>query len=269
MARQTDDRHEIIARRNAREQRLNAWRKRSPFNPYWIDWSLLRGSIEALVPHARGWMLDLGCSEGPYRDLFEVNLERYVGLEYPPGILDKRPDLWDVLHIAKRSVDVFGDGTALAFGDESFDTVLATEVLEHLPHPQPAVNEAARILRPGGKLLVTVPFSQPLHELPNDFYRFTPCSLERMMNEAGLEIVELTPRGNFALAVGALSTQFLSRWLAAGVQLPDGSIKLSRWRNILCMPLFAAVQVFWHVAGKITRDTTYCLGYSVVAQKPS
>ena len=268
MARQTEDRTEIISQRNEREQKLNAWRKRSPFSPYWIDWSLLRRSIEELPPHSRGWLLDLGCSEGPYRTLFEERVERYIGLEYPPAILEKRPDLWDVLYIAKRTIEVFGDGTSLPFADGSFDTVLATEVLEHLPTPDLAVAEAARILKPGGKLLVTVPFCQPLHELPGDYYRFTPASLEKMVRDVGLVPVEIKPRGNYALAVGAVSAQFLSRWLATSVRLPDGSVKLSRWRNLVFMPLFALVQVFFHLASKVTSDTTFCLGYTVIAKKP-
>ncbi len=267
MARQTENRSEIVAKRSESEQRLNAWRKRSPFNPYWIDWSLLRQSIEGLVPHARGRMLDLGCSEAPYRELFEPRVERWIGLEYPPAILDKRPDLWDVLHIARRTIDLFGDATRLPFAGGSFDTILATEVFEHLPRPRLAIEECARVLRPGGKLLFTVPFSQPLHELPGDYYRFTPSILRAMIEEAGLEVIEIRPRGNFATSVGALLSQFLSRWLAASVRLPDGSIRLSRWRNILCMPLFALVQITFHLISKVTSDTTYCQGYTVIAGK--
>ncbi|MDA1265755.1 MAG: methyltransferase domain-containing protein, partial [Planctomycetota bacterium] len=254
MARQTDDRSRMVRTRGDTEQKLNAWRKRSPLSPYWMDWTLLRRSIEALVEHAQGKLLDIGVSEAPYRHLFLPRVDRYVGLEYPPTILDKRPDLWDVLHIAKDSVQVWGDGTALCFHDGTFETILATEVLEHLPNPQLLLNDAARVLAPGGKFLATVPFSQPLHELPGDFYRFTPTTLERMVTEAGLIVEEIRPRGNFANAVGALSAQFLSRWLAAEVRLPDGGVKLSKWRALLFMPLFAAVQLFFHVAAKFNND---------------
>lgn len=270
MARQTEDRHQVIpTTRNEREQKLNAWRKRSPLSPYWLDWTLLRKSIDELPPHARGRFLDLGCSEAPYRHLFEDRVDRYIGLEYPAAILDKRPDLWDVLHIAKRTIDVFGDGTCMAFQEASFDTVFAAEVLEHLPNPADCVSECARILRPGGKLLATVPFSQPLHELPGDYHRFAPSSLRHMAESAGLEVLEIKPRGNYAQAMGAMGAQFLSRWLATDVRLPDGSVKMSTWRNFLCMPLFAVWQLSFHWLSKLYRDDTYCLGYTLVAQKPA
>ena len=54
--------------------------------------------------------------------------------------------------------------------------------------PEAAVREMARVLRPGGRLLLTVPFSQPLHELPSDYWRFTPSALRLLAEESGLEI---------------------------------------------------------------------------------
>lgn len=255
--------------RGDRAQRMNALRKRSPFNPYWLDWTKLRQSVEDLVPFAQGWLLDVGVSEGPYRAVFEPAVERYVGLEYPPSILDKQPELWDILDRAKRSVEVFGDGNRLPFSDQSFDTVMCTEVLEHLPEPPTALAEMARVLRPGGRMLFTVPFSQPLHELPSDYYRFTPSALEYLVRGAGLELERIEPRGNFASALGAMLSQFLLRWLGAKERQSDGSVILSRWRCTLLLPLLAFVQIAFHLASKLTDDTAVCQGYSVVASKPA
>ncbi len=58
--------------------------------------------------------------------------------------------------------------------DGSFDTVLMTEVLEHLEEPARGLAEAGRLLRPGGKLILTTPFMWPLHEEPRDFFRYSP-----------------------------------------------------------------------------------------------
>jgi len=249
-------------------QRVNAWRKHTPLNPYWLDWSLLKRSVEELAPEARGLLLDIGCSETPYRDLFEPHIERYVGLEYPPAILDKQPDLWDILDRARWTVTLFGDGCRLPFVEGCFDTVVATEVLEHLPEPEQVVREAARVLRPGGRLLMTVPFSQPLHELPGDYYRYTPSALEYLLEGAGLEVERIQPRGNFAATQGAMLSQFLVRWLAARERQEDGTVVLSRWRGALLIPVLAVIQVLFHWASKLTNDTTVVLGYSVVACKP-
>ena len=249
-------------------QRVNAWRKHTPLNPYWLDWSLLRRSVEELAPEARGLLLDIGCSEAPYRNLFEPHVERYVGLEYPPAILDKQPDLWDILDRARWTVTLFGDGCRLPFVEGCFDTVVAPEVLEHLPEPEQVVREAARVLRPGGRLLMTVPFSQPLHELPGDYYRYTPSALEYLLEGAGLEVERIQPRGNFAATQGAMLSQFLVRWLAARERQEDGTVILSRWRGALLIPVLAVIQLLFHWASKLTNDTTVVLGYSVVASKP-
>lgn len=258
----------VVVYRSTRLQRLNAWRKRSPLNPYWLDWSKLRESVRKLSEQAQGVLLDVGVSEGPYRELIEPLVERYVGLEYPPSILAKQPDLWNILELAKQSVDVFGDGTRLPFGDSVFDTVMCTEVLEHIKEPHKMVAEMARVLKPGGRMLATVPFSQPLHELPSDYYRFTPSSLEFLVSEAGLELENIEPRGNFASALGAMLSQFLLRWLGATERQSDGSVILSRWRSALLLPFLALVQIGFHLASKMTKDTIVCHGYSLVARKP-
>ena len=258
----------VVNYRGSRGQRMNAWRKRTPLNPYWLDWSKLRQSVIDLSDKASGVLLDVGVSEGPYRSVFEPVVDRYVGLEYPPSILDKQPDLWNILDRAKKSVDVFGDGNCLPFEDASFDTVLCTEVLEHLPEPSVVLGEIARVLKPGGRLLATVPFSQPLHELPGDYYRFTPSALEHLLDGAGLQVESITPRGNFASAMGASLSQFFLRWLGAKSRQSDGSVILSRWRSTLLLPLLALIQIKFHLISKLTSDTTFCHGYSVVAKRP-
>lgn len=258
----------VVNYRGDRAQNLNAWRKRTPLNPYWLDWSKLRQSVLELSEQASGVLLDIGVSEGPYRTVFEPVVQRYVGLEYPPSILDKQPDLWKILDRAKKSVEVFGDGRRLPFNDASFDTVLCTEVLEHLSDPSSVLREVTRVLKPGGRLLCTVPFNQPLHELPSDYYRFTPSSLEHLSEQAGLQVESITPRGNFASATGANLSQFFLRWLGATSRQSDGSVILSRWRSTLLLPFLALIQVLFHRISKITSDTTVCQGYSLVAKRP-
>lgn len=258
----------VVVYRGSFGQRLNAWRKRTPLNPYWLDWKQLRQSVESLREHAHGMLLDVGVSEGPYRAHFEPAVERYIGLEYPPSILDKQPDLWKILDRAKKSVDIFGDGNRLPFGDGAFDTVLSTEVLEHLPTPATCMAEMARVLKPGGKLLLTVPFSQPLHELPSDYWRFTPSALALLARDSGLEPLSIEPRGNFATALGAMSSQWILRSIGAKRRQSDGSVILSRWRSTLLLPLLALIQLVFHLASKFTNDTTVVQGYALIARKP-
>ena len=249
--------------------RLNAWRKRSLLSPYWLDWRHLRRSVQELSRHSSGLMLDIGVAERPYAQLFEDRIERYVGLEYPPAILDKQPEMWRILSRVSHSVDVFGDGNHLPFGDGTLDTVLATELLEHLPRPHTCVREMARVLKPGGRVLVTVPFLHLLHELPSDYYRFTPSSLREMAEDGGLEVESITPRGNLATAVGVLAVQYLLRTLGAREVQSDGSVLPSPWRNLLLAPFYALIQAVALGLSRLSDNTAITLGYSLVARKPA
>jgi len=117
-------------------------------------------------------------------------------------------------------------------------------------------------------MLITVPFIQPLHELPSDYFRFTPSSLRVFAEEAGLEVESITSRGNFASAIGALLSQWLLRSLGASRLQSDGSVILSRWRSVLVLPFTALVQVLFFGLSKLTNDTAVCQGYAMVARKP-
>lgn len=259
----------VVRYRTAMGQRMHMLRKRTPLSPYWLDWRCLRRSVEAFAPEARGVLLDVGGSETPYREVFGPHVEHYIGMEYAPAILDKQPEMWDLLYSVKHLVNLLGDGARLPIRSGSIDTVLSTEVLEHVPEPSRLIAEMARVLRPGGRLLVTVPFIQPLHELPSDYYRFTPSSLHRFALEAGLEVVSIKPRGNFASATGAMLSQWLMRSAGAVRRQSDGSVILSRWRSVLLLPIVGLIQVGFFLASKITNDETVCQGYSLVAAKPA
>ncbi len=111
-----------------------------------------------LRPHAKeigGRLLDIGCGNQPYRDLFP-NVHEYVGLDR-----ERR-------YKAHEHVDlIFSKGTAeaLPFANEVFNAVMATQVIEHLPEPAAFFQEAHRVLKPGGKGIITFPLVNPLHEL--------------------------------------------------------------------------------------------------------
>src|SRR5689334_20858953 len=259
----------VVHGRPALLARLNAWRKRSPLSPYWLDWRSLRRAIARLAPQSRGVLLDVGCSERPYAELFAPHVARYVGLDYPPALLDKQPELWQILDRARRSVDVFGDGLRLPFADASFDTVLSTEVLEHVSAPAAMVREMARVLRPEGRLLVTVPFLAPLHELPSDFYRYTPSALRALIEQSGLVAERIEARGNFAEALGALGAQYLLRAFGSSRRQSDGSVIPSAWKSVFVFPAAALLQTGAYLVSLVSRDEAGTLGYCVVARKPA
>src|SRR4051812_12796428 len=171
--------------------------------------------------HASGRLLDVGCGLKPYAGLFAPYVREHVGVDHPAS-----PH-------ALTSVDVLATAYDVPLPSESFDTVLMTEVLEHLERPEDALREALRLLRPGGKLILTAPFMWPLHEEPRDFFRYSPHGLRHLFATAGYDDVEVTPisgqwgtlalfsgyalRRSRACRLGPLLEAFVSvmQWLAA------------------------------------------------------
>ncbi|MCK1317387.1 MULTISPECIES: class I SAM-dependent methyltransferase [unclassified Bradyrhizobium] len=155
--------------------------------------------LPALKTHARGRLLDLGCGRAPlygvYKDLVtEVTCVDWGNSLHETNYLDKEVDL-------TKPID---------FPDSAFDTIILSDVLEHIPVPLDLCKEIARLLSPGGKLLVSVPFYYPLHEAPFDFYRYTEFALRRLMLEAKLNVIGLDPLGgSFEVIADVLSKNLL------------------------------------------------------------
>jgi SAM-dependent methyltransferase len=151
----------------------------------------------ALRDHARGRLLDVGCGKVPlygvYRDLVQENV-----------CVDWQNTLHPSIHL-DYVVDL---GVPLPFEDESFDTILLTDVLEHLAEPSMALKEMARILRPDGKLIIGVPFFYWIHEAPHDYHRFTEFALRQMCKVTGLDIVSLRAYGGLPEILCDLTAKF-------------------------------------------------------------
>jgi SAM-dependent methyltransferase len=138
----------------------------------------------AIRAHARGRLLDMGCGHVPlydtYRDLVSENIcIDWLNTAHVNPYLDYTVDLTGVL----------------PFENGSFDTVLLTDVLEHIPEPVNLMGEIARILRPGGKLILGVPFFYWLHEAPHDYYRYTEFALRRFCQLSGLCVIDIVTYG--------------------------------------------------------------------------
>ncbi len=146
-------------------------------NPFYFARKGLYDSIRGLSPGITGRVLDVGCGSQPYRRLFAT--ADYTGME-----LDTQENR------AHKRADVFYDGQTFPFEPESFDSLLCSQVLEHVFTPLQFVRELNRVLRPGGALLLTVPFVWDEHEQPYDSARYTSFGLQALMEEAGFEVVE-------------------------------------------------------------------------------
>jgi len=90
-----------------------------------------------------------------------------------------------------KEVDIVGDVHKLPFKNDSQSIILCTEVLEHCYSPQDAINEMFRVLKPGGRLILTTRFLFPIHFAPHDYFRFTKYGLRYLCREfSHVEIME-------------------------------------------------------------------------------
>ncbi len=105
------------------------------------------------------------------------------------------PEIINVDIFAFKNVDVVADIANMPFEDGTIDGVVCDTVLEHIADTQGALREMSRILKPGGTLLMAVPFLYPYHSSPDDFFRWTEEGLTRVLKENNLKVDELGIRG--------------------------------------------------------------------------
>ena len=134
-----------------------------------------------LEPGSR--LIDVGAGNSPYRELFEHLRYESTDWQHSP-------------HAGARAVDHIGPAHDLPVPDDEYDAVLCTQVLEHVPNPGEVVRELHRVLRPGGRLYMTMPLAWELHELPFDFYRYTPHGLATLLSGAGFEALDIRARND-------------------------------------------------------------------------
>jgi SAM-dependent methyltransferase len=146
-------------------------------------------------------LLDLGCGTRPFRELYEHCATLCIGTDVPFSYHD--------VSVA----DVYSMAHALPFASAVFDIVLCTEMLEHVPDPAAVLSEIRRILKPGGRLIMTTPFLVPLHEEPHDFFRYTSHGLKHLCASASLEIRLITPfAGLTGVVISFLVQAQLKAW---------------------------------------------------------
>lgn len=149
-------------------------------------------AIAFAAQKSHGVLLDVGCGNKPYKSYFEPFVERHIGLEYSPESVYRG-----------CAADVFGDAMRIPLEDNSVDTILCTEVLEHIPNPEKAIAEFARILRPNGVVITTAPFFYPIHDAW-DFFRYTNDGIATLMKQNGLNVELVKPLSGTGVTLALL-----------------------------------------------------------------
>lgn len=147
-----------------------------------------------------GDTLDLGCGSAPLYESYADRSRSITTVDWPAGV-----------HF-QQHVDVFADlATGVPLRSETVDTVILTDVLEHITTPEELVREAYRLLRPGGSLVFSAPFMYFAHEIPHDYFRYTTHAWRYLLSDAGFEVEVCRPVGGVAALVSYIGMKSLSR----------------------------------------------------------
>lgn len=231
-------------------------RRRRPVNPSRVHLSRInRRFARSTKPEML--VLDAGAGHGPYRKLFRH--ATYEAADFAQ------------LSTAYTPLDYVCDLTKIPVEDRRFDRILFNQVLEHLPDPPAVLAELNRVLKPGGRILCSVPLFFAEHQKPYDFYRYTQFGLRHLFEQAGFDVQRLEwLEGYF----GTVSYQF--KMMATALPKDPRRLKPG-WRIVYLGPLlwstrilasaltgaFARADVRWkHTKSGMPKN------YLVIARKP-
>ena len=225
---------------------------------WWNRWMILGGGwgeflgVLDTLP-AGSIVVDLGAGEATLRARTPKGV-RYLALDRGIGHAG-----WDY-----SKLDSVCDALGVPLKDASIDLVISKQVLEHLPEPIAALKEIARILKPGGRVILSTNQQWPQHQQPHDYFRYTSFGLRYCCEQADLTVERLDPMGGVFTTALFHATQTLA---------PHLWVKSPRARQIFTLAL-APIRILLRIATPLAalldrRDTTHdnTLGYYLTARR--
>ncbi|MFY9778989.1 MAG: class I SAM-dependent methyltransferase [Candidatus Baltobacteraceae bacterium] len=215
------------------------------YMPEWLMLAPLALHItEALESYARGTLLDLGCGARPYERLGR-GVGRWIGFDVEGNPV----------------ADVHGKAESLPFEAGSIDTVLCSQVLEHVSDPRAVLGECSRVLKEGGMLVISAPQYWEMHEKPHDFFRYTLFGMRALLNTAGFEILQEWSE----CSGGAIAP--LSLNLALGAIGKDLPYHRSLWFNALKAPFYLVSNLAGVILQRLLPNSDDVANYTLAARK--
>ena len=202
-----------------------------------------RAVVTYLSKYISGKTLDYGAGSAKYRDIITPHTTEYKTFDMVPG----------------AQIDIVGDAINPPFPDDSFDTVISTQMLEHVEKPWVVAGEIRRILKPGGVCILTAPFLVPYHADPHDFFRYTKEGLESLFKNEGFEIEASGSYGKPPSVLGEMiHFSFFSPYEVV-------SQRKARWRS----RIMRLIQSLAYKLDALSKNKVVYANAYVVARKPS
>jgi SAM-dependent methyltransferase len=225
----------------------------TPFHPQWHVFRHERRTLTEIANHADGLILDIGCGERRIERLLPKTA-RYVGLDY----------LVTATAWYGTKPHIFGDAVRVPVSAACVDNVLLLDVLEHVPDTASCLREAARVLRPHGRLVLQVPFLYPLHDAPLDFHRWTLFGLRELAVRHGFRVVHERSFGHPVETAALLANLALSKLILTALRRRNPMALLAA-----CLPIVVLYNnVFsWVTAFLSPADDFMPHGYCLIFEK--
>lgn len=163
-----------------------------------------------------------------------------------------------------ENIDIKSSVYEIPVKDKSFDFILCTQVLEHLEFPEKAFEEFSRILKEGGKLLLTVPLGSGEHQIPHDYFRFTRYALAGLGKRHRLELTSIEPHGGVFMNLRYVMDAAISTL----IPFKGNAVVRYVW-FILYLPFGFILNIAFYLLDFLDSNKVYTLNYNCVYHKTS
>jgi SAM-dependent methyltransferase len=154
-------------------------------HPFYFIRKNILDAIKENAHYLSGIMMDFGCGSKPYKSFFHI--DQYIGVDFNGDGHDH----------SNENIDVYYNGKTIPFDNNYFDSILCSEVFEHLFNIDEILPELNRVLKIRGMILITCPFIWNEHEVPNDYCRYTSYGITHLLKINGFKIVKVWKKGTF------------------------------------------------------------------------
>ncbi len=251
----------------------------TPIYPHWLDFRNLYRANKVLYTHMKGDVLETGCGNATVKQYvlghYGKKVKSYLATDYSSwdNIFETQTKKMTRLGALTRilygqqkqneKVDQVCDALKLPFKDGSFDTYASFEVLEHINYPEQFFAEASRVLRKGGKMLVSVPFMYREHSEGTgyDYHRFTISALRKISEDNGLKVERIFTYSFFGTAISAFANQYVIRKIA------EGNVLVKLFFFVLSPFIFLLTNIVGFVIDSVDHDERFSSHYHLIAVK--